>query len=409
MRLRQSHLLTSLFLCSLLLPALLHSSGLATSLALGVGFTTLLVLAVSVIRRRSNFYLSTSLLMVSFIVLALFAHLGIVSLFLPIDYARAGQSLMLLVLMTVGAGAFADILVDSDPVRIKKAVYISLAVLLVLGIFGVLQILQPYADDLEKSVFPFSEPSHFALVLTPLLIFTCTSVQSTKIRIFLISATFAEAMLLQNLTLAVSCAAVAMLCLRKKYLLTTITVAVIALAVSTVKLDYYWSRLDLSSSSSNISALVYVQGWQLIGAAWNSTYGLGRGFQQMGSFGDNLTTAKAIYSLTGMHLNLLGGGFVLSKLLSELGIFGMFLAIGYLVVAFRAARLLRRVATGRCGADPLYVFVASAVAGFSVELFLRGAGYFTPTAFIMVASVLIMTRKCARSKGRHYLADHNAS
>ncbi|TAM03346.1 MAG: hypothetical protein EPN67_09750 [Pusillimonas sp.] len=409
MLLRQSHLSTALLLCSLFLPALLHSSGVASSLALGVGFTAILVLAASVMMRRGAFYLSAAVLMIPFVILVLFAHLWVVNLLVPVDFSRAGESLMLLVLVVVGAGGFADVLADSDPERIKKAVYVSLALLLALGFFGAFHILQPFADKLNEPVFPFSEPSHFSLVLTPLLIFTCASIPSTKMRIFLISAALVDAMLLQSLTLVVSCVGVAILCLRKKYLIMTIMVAVLTLAVSSISLDYYWSRLDLSSSLSNISALVYVQGWQLIGASWESTYGIGRGFQQMGSFGDNLSAAKAIYDLAGMHLNLFEGSFVLSKLLSELGIIGLFLTIGYLVVAFRAAKLLRRVATGRRAADPLLVFAASCIAGYSVELILRGAGYFTPTAFILLSSILIMTRKHARTRERHCrVADSNS-
>lgn len=136
----------------------------------------------------------------------------------------------------------------------------------------------------------------------------------------------------------------------------------------------------------------------MLGESWDATHGIGRGFQQFGLLGTEVPAADLILAILKDYLNLLDGGFTLAKVVGEGGVFGVSLIAAYLLCALRAAALLRSVARGVQTVEPLMVLTASSIVGYSIELFLRGAGYFTGTGLLLLASLLIW-RARARGKG----------
>jgi hypothetical protein len=248
----------------------------------------------------------------------------------------------------------------------------------------------PSPADWRKPVFPFSEPSMFAVAFIPALMYVAVSSRGwTRVAFMLIGV--ACTALIQNLTLAIGFALVAAVSLRW-YVLATLFVVVVA-AASQLDLTYYADRLDFSGDVTNLSNLVYVQGWQMISESWQRSSAFGIGFQQLGVFGTNVPAAQVIRALrAGEDSNLLDGGFVFAKLGSDFGVFGLLLAVVFLGLAFRSFRELRRTASGLDPLPPAVIFAHCVVLSYVIELFVRGAGYFTPGSLLLITALGILGR-----------------
>ena len=165
-------------------------------------------------------------------------------------------------------------------------------------------------------------------------------------------------------------------------------------------LSYFSDRLNFSEEAQNLSTLVYLQGWQSIAEAWELTHGIGRGFQQMGVFGTDVPAAELIRSILEFDLNLFDGGFTFSKILTEFGVFGAIMVAAYAAVAIHAAAVLRGVSMGTRSALSVRVLSASFIVGYAAELLLRGAGYFTPTGLLLIASLWIWRNRIRHRRPR---------
>jgi len=388
-----------LLLCIVLLPPALTYIELASSMALGTMLSGTLAFALCLTKlpispRRQQSAVQHLLLLV----LGIALHLLLVMALGPVDLGRGLTSLLPLCLCVAGAWAFAELLYRANGAELARGLKLTLKLLGVIALLGALGWLQPSTVSYYgKPVFPFSEPSHLAMVSTPLLIYTCVSSRPAVRLLYLVAALLATA-LLQNLTMAAVCILTAVICLKPRYLLLLLLVLVPVLASQ--DLSYYADRLEFSEESQNLSALVYMQGWQLLLESWERSRGLGLGFQQLGVFGTNVPASALIDLLFGDSLNVLDGGFTLSKLLSEFGVIGVLLLLAYLACALRAVLLLRAVALRGQRHPTALVFAASCISGYVIELTLRGAGYFTPTGMLLIAALLLWHRHTTGTRRR---------
>ena len=394
--------LSLVLLVALLLPTLPLYVGLASSMALGASAAAVFAIGVAWWKVRSNRQVSTRFspgVVASFAVLAVAAH-GLVLALQdgPFDVTRAGASIAPLMLMLLGGSAIARLFTAASTSEVDRALRAAFGVLCIVGIVGVLGIAPPAALPRGKPVFPFTEPSHFALVFVPLLMYRCVTATGRHRFLYLLGGV-AIALLFQNLTLAVGCVLIAAISLRPYVLLGSI--ALFALAVSQIDLTYYAERLDLSGESQNLSNLVYLQGWQLINESLSNSQGWGLGFQQLGVHGTSVGAAYLIQALLGEPSNLLDGGFTVAKLLSEFGIFGAVLLVTYVVVAARSVLALRRRVGG-----PAVTFAHCTIVGYSLDLFVRGAGYFSAGALLMISASWLLATTGRRLRLRaHVLAN----
>ena len=155
-------------------------------------------------------------------------------------------------------------------------------------------------------------------------------------------------------------------------------------------ISYYTDRL-VFSGTENLSTLVYLQGWQLIEESLNRSIGWGLGFQQLGLAEPNSIAANKIFEMTNSYMNQKDGGFMLAKIVSEFGVVGFFLVVAFLIIAFTAFIKLRKVARNDSKVDSVMIISCCFVVSYLVELFIRGAGYFTPTTLMMLSSVFILS------------------
>jgi len=307
------------------------------------------------------------------------------------NLTRSMTSVLVIPLFFCGALALEHSLFTSPRENIDRTcrrVFVLMAVLLVIGIE---EWIPSGLFDLNMVIFPFAEPSHFALVFTPFLMYC--AVRTTKWRrLAILFAGFLLSYLVENLTMAVGCALVAVICVRAAYW----PLAVAALAVATVGLDmsYFTSRLEADGDSTNLSALVYQQGWQLIAESMERSSYFGIGFQQLGEQPTDVLASDRIVQLNGVGLNLRDGSFIVAKLASEFGVAGLILIVAAVVMIVAAAWHLRLEAQGRVRLQPGVLLACCVIVSFSLDLFVRGTGYFSGTSLLCAAAGLHLSRHC---------------
>jgi hypothetical protein len=261
------------------------------------------------------------------------------------------------------------LVVESSNSTVRRVLHFSsilLAVCALLAIFG----LQPRAVEgaFEKSIFPFTETSHFALAFLPMVMYRCVSSSGAGRWIWL-GVALLSGLLLQSLALLAGSLLVAAACRRL-----SIVIAgglILALGAIPLELTYFADRLNLSSGTQNLSALVYLQGWQMLIESFSISSGWGVGFQQLGVNGTEVSAAAAIVALTrteGSNLN--DGGFVVAKLGSEFGVLGLLLAVLFLSAAWRSLVSLRREGSR----NEAVVFADCVVVSFIIDMCVRGTG-----------------------------------
>ncbi len=380
--------LFTLLIITTFIPSSLAYLGLASSQLMGTILAGGLGLLVALCLLQLSYQrLKQALVFQTLVLVFLSFHLALASIYGSIDFHRGLLSLIPLSICILGAWALAELFVTVHSVVLNITLRWILLLLSVAALFGAAGWLQPTgAYFYPKPSFPFSEPSHFAITSAPFFIYACTT-SRTLIRSLLLVACLILALLIENLTLVVVFFLASFLSIKSRYLI-FFTVILIPL-LNMLDLGYYADRIDFNNESQSISALVYLQGWQLIYESLNNTYGIGLGFQQLGVSGSGVDAARQLELLLGESQNLMDGGFTLSKLVSEFGIIGGGLFVLYLVIFIRAALLLRRVSF-QIDSQPTHViFAASSIVGYLIEMLVRGVGYFTPTAMLFIASILL--------------------
>lgn len=316
------------------------------------------------------------------ILLGIQLHLVVAASMIPVDLGRAVASMVLLVIVLMGGHAMFTLIRKEGEHQVDRAVSQAFNVLCLVALAAVLGIAPPTGHSMTKPVFPFTEPSHFAIGFVPILMYRCVTA-STLRRLLSLAGGFVIALVLENLTLVAGCLLVAFVSLRLPLVLLLIAFA--TLLASQVDLTYYWDRLDLTTETQNLSSLAFLQGWQLISESWGNTDGWGLGFQQLGLQGTSVNAAELIEVIAGMPLNVYDGSFTASKLVSEFGIFGVVLLLVYLFLAVKSVIFLRRARSGGVAVLAHCILVA-----YGLELGLRGSGYFTGSVLLVMAAVWLL-------------------
>ena len=259
---------------------------------------------------------------------------------------------------------------------------------------------------LEKPVFPFSEQSHYALTLG-LLVVALVSVSGKVEAIFYIINMVCLSLIFPNLTLLVFCLLSTIVFLARIRILYLIPLFVcfsvffVFVVVSLVNSnEYFASRLDFSNLT-NLTTLVWVQGWFLALLNSANTLGLGLGFNALGL--DSTLYPEVtdiIYENTGRYFNLNDGGFLAAKLISEFGMLGLVFSVAYFFWLLNAPFMISSLYSKFYKFEStLYksmiakrILATAIVFGFGVEFFLRGVGYFSVTLLLAIAAVIYLVK-----------------
>ena len=152
--------------------------------------------------------------------------------------------------------------------------------------------------------------------------------------------------------------------------------------------SYVADRVSLTSS--NLSVLVFKSGWERAYLNFIDNFGFGIGFQQLGFVGrDGEVMSNIMNVVAGKKTCLLDGATVAAKLVSEFGTMAIVVLGLYSIYAIRYAVNLRELSLNRNKMiDSRYVFFLACFLMFCIDLFVRGTGYFSSSAFLFIASLM---------------------
>lgn len=244
-----------------------------------------------------------------------------------------------------------------------------------------------FGYERAKPTFLFSEPSHFALAVAPFFIY-CLKLRvkywKQGLLFFILWALYIQNFtMIVVLTLAILCAFSSII-----YAVIFFVLAFLSIYLFSLDISYFTERINFSTETDNLSALVFIQGWENAILTLGETSFLGCGFQQFGitsSAGE--ATDKIGYIYEGGALNIFDGGTSASKLIGELGLFGVALLGIILIKAYKSFFWLKK--TNAFSVSKIAVFKNCVAISILVEFFFRGVGYFSVGIFIYIVTILL--------------------
>lgn len=247
----------------------------------------------------------------------------------------------------------------------------------------------------SKSVLTFYEPSHFALVLIPIVMISSLYVTYYEKIIYIIALIYL-AISFPSLILILVSLLLSIIYLNKK----TIIIGVVLISIISSfmflphieKISYFLERINFSDNTTNLSVLVYMQGWIDAYSSFIDTHGIGLGFQMAGTNPESWINYR-IYELSGMYMNRNDGSFTASKLISEFGFFGVLVSLTYIILFLKAIFKIRGKL--KLGENNIYIISDILIISYVVEMFFRSAGYFTFGTLMLLTALIIRFMKNA--------------
>lgn len=254
-----------------------------------------------------------------------------------------------------------------------------------------------------QPIFPFLEPSHYALYFGPLA-FIYITIQSSAFKkaggiLLLIGMSIS----IPNTTLLTyACLSILMLVFNFRtktlFLAFPIFITVMIYGTSAVLSNEYFSkRLDVAADSNqNTTTLVYLQGVQDAINSLSMTNGLGLGFQMLGTQPPSeysYSIAKVMSDVNG-ELNRQDGGFLGAKIISEFGIIGLGVVLLFGIFCAKSFVRIRKLTRENSDTSKTKSIIFNCiVATFCIEMFVRGYGYFSPGFYLFLVAVFYMANK----------------
>jgi len=239
-------------------------------------------------------------------------------------------------------------------------------------------------------MFFFTEPSHFATHIAPFLIYLLITLRTSStlvLAIFtsLLSILLSSSTLLIALFVGSSIRFLKMKNMWDRIALFSIIASGFILGLIQYFVDRFNAVLVADNDSQNISGIVYIQGWEFIYSTLQKGFLFGIGLNQMGNIELDSVAADALIEMD-LPLNWNDGSFLLSKLVVELGMFGMFFAIFYIVILVRTIKLIQARVI-QSSFDAYYkknIFFWSLGIAFLIPLVIRNTNYFNATVTLFI-------------------------
>ena len=254
-----------------------------------------------------------------------------------------------------------------------------------------------------QPIFPFLEPSHYALYFGTLA-FIYSALQPSIIKKSMsIALLVAMSMTIPNTTLLTYACLSTLLPifnLRPKavfFALPAFTISIIFGVNAVLSNEYFSKRLDVSASENqNTTTLVYLQGVQDAINSLSLTNGMGLGFQMLGTQPPSeysYSIAKLVTDANG-ELNRQDGGFLAAKIIAEFGVIGLAAIFSFILLAAKAFIQTRRLSKENIDHTKTKAILFNAIAiSFSIEMFIRGYGYFSPGFYLFLIALFYIAHQ----------------
>lgn len=370
-------------------------------MAFGILLSCLVVIIIS------NFVIPKIRIRNSFLVTIFFlVFLNIIyTIFVDGTYKPLLSLLILLTLLFAAAVMAVNLRRTRDEILIRAIFKLSILILL-LGFFSLVTRIEfPGYQILNNPVFPFAEPSHYALAVSPILFFTglflTRFLRGVLIFLLIVLGVFFPSLILLFVVLMM----ISFYYLSRplKFLIITAGLGLlIFFSLNQMEIfNHFTQRLTFTDGFTNLSTLVYIQGWEDAYIALRETSGIGLGFQRMGTLPPGEYGEK-IFSIFGGFLNRNDGSFLAAKIISEFGILGILLVSGFLKSFFKSAVFISKYQKFKLVHNKgeefsaKKIFVHTIILFFFTEMFIRGYGYFSSGVFLLFMSILILL-----NRGKH--------
>jgi len=247
----------------------------------------------------------------------------------------------------------------------------------------------------HKPVFPFNEPSHFALFFGPYFLWYLVKKTQNLKRLLVVLGVSLLAIFIESATLLIYSFLGYFILLRANLIGIILVVPILISGTYFILNDpYFLSRVVLTPQSDNLTALVYLQGLTDAYNALAHTNGWGLGFQMLGTqppsgINDRIQSVLS-QGPGGPGLNRKYGGFVAAKLVAEFGVLGLTLLLAYIFLLFKVFIRLRKIIRRPNAYAPAYIFALVFIYASSVEVFVRGMGYFSPSLFLFFTALCVL-------------------
>jgi len=349
-------------------------------------------------------FLNLKIKRVFLIVLAAAIVYSSVAIFINMEFnpylniSRYISSLFVLIFFLIGAALFSSILEKISDKVFDKIINSVFLVLLSDGLISIF--IQIFKND--RDFILFREPSHFAIVALPVLLYKVTTSTNRHAMLF-IFLFLCIGLVMQSMTLIAGLALIFFMIFRVKTF-----IFIFALLVLTVEyipdsnFQYYKDRVNISNakenSNFNATLLVFLSGYEEAYLTVISTGAIGIGFQQLG-FSKHLGEYRKILSDHNLDfINIYDGGFLGGKLVSEMGALGVLIILVY-IYRLITIRFFIDFSPSPHNKNKKMFFYSSYVM-FLLELFFKGSGYFTTTTFLFVVACFSLFAIDASSRWR---------
>lgn len=351
--------------------------------SLFIGFVTVLLVGTVRFCLISKFFSRNSVSLLFFVLLTLV--LSLILNYYKLGFKSVGSVFVIVLILFL-----AELLSKAVDENVAGFVKVLNKVFYLLLFFGLVSIFYKIESfnyiNYPKSIFTFYEPSHYAITIGPLFILTMLTTKVNKMTVSLLFLMVGGVS--QNLTILVFWLIGSWLVIESKRMkLTFIVLTSLSIfyfiTFHTLEATYYIERLTFNKEVSNLSMLVYMQGWDEMRKALIDSNFLGLGFQMAGSNSPS-ETALIIINIIGSDKNRVDGGFLAAKLVIEFGIFGIIFLLAYCIEFIRSYFYV----INNRGIITYNYLYSILILSLFVELFFRGQGYFTFGVFLMAFAVV---------------------
>lgn len=385
------------FLFLLSMPGLLSNIGIASSHALGLALSYVAIFLLSYLTNDLWRFHHREFLKAIIFLFFVLTHFLIVSFFTAGDmagminsYLRFLPSFLLLVASFIAASKMERLIYMLEEDQLRRFVSTLYWLLIILAFASVPFHLFDWVP--RKQMLIFSEPSHFSILFSSFLFY---KVFESRYRYFHIFICVLMGFILQSVTLLAIATTAFMICPNRYGVMKFFLMALCSLTVLTVFsfsggfFDFLIQRNIFNLETKNLSVLVYLAGLETAYISFLDSLTLGLGFQQMGmNIQPGLFQTRIMELTSGIPMNVFDGGTLASKVVTEFGIFGLVFILWFLVQAVKIFKLTRYPNAY----DSCAIFYVSCFLSLSVLLFIRSAGYFTPSTFLFLVGVFGLRR-----------------
>lgn len=239
-----------------------------------------------------------------------------------------------------------------------------------------------FGVNYSKPMFPFQEPSHYFNFLTLCsMVYAKNRNNIVPLLFYPISLyVFPSASGMFGLLLLIF-----FILLKSKanmsYSIFFIPIFLIFIFFSFNFLDVYYLERIFFWNSNNLSALVFLQGFESAYLGFVKSLGIGVGLGQMPDIVVQTETAKSIVEITeGIYFNIYSGSFVFSQLVTEFGLLGIIMIFSIVWLLFKS-RLYLKSNEVHLWMPPVLILASM------VEIWIRGYGLFSPIMFLCYVGI----------------------